>query len=266
MFRDFNNFLPKEASSADAVTQVEKLEFILEFYQFPQLESFRRKLENYSEKGIESLLLVFDEEHLACSELKAASLSNDSLKLTTPSEKPVPAESKPAAPWSIEDSGVLTKAVNQFPGGVSGRWEKIAEHVTKHSSTKRTAKECIAEAKRINDERLKKSGNQSSVSGASVSKKEVKTVAKDEKINLKKDDLTETAAKVPTMVCPANDDWSVKQQLQLEEGLRKFPAQSFLGNPGERWVKIAGLIPDRSVKQIKARMKTLQECQRKAGK
>jgi DnaJ homolog subfamily C member 2 len=240
MLRDNNNFLQADAKPEHTISQLEKLEFILDVYSFEQMEAFRIKLEAALPSGVESLLLAFDEEFMAAEAFKAAEAAPESAPAKV-------AKAEPAAAWTAAEAESLVKAVNSFPGGISGRWEKIAEVVGK------SAKDCIAKSKLIHAAALAKRPAPAAVKPAAAKKEESAKPAAPAK--------KEVAAEgVPTMICPEKSDWTVKQQLQLEAGLKQFPASSFTGNPSERWVKIATVVPDKSVKQIKARMKALADC------
>ncbi|KAI8611962.1 hypothetical protein BC830DRAFT_1138876 [Chytriomyces sp. MP71] len=60
-------------------------------------------------------------------------------------------------------------------------------------------------------------------------------------------------------VLPENDTWSAAQQTQLEEGLKKFPTSQLSASPAKRWETIANEVEGRSVKEVKQRMKYLQD-------
>lgn len=53
--------------------------------------------------------------------------------------------------------------------------------------------------------------------------------------------------------------WSPVQQAALEAALRQHPASMYKENPNERWDKIAPLVPGKTKKDIKARVKELAE-------
>ncbi len=73
-------------------------------------------------------------------------------------------------------------------------------------------------------------------------------------------------ANVPTMLLPEKDDWTTAQQVALEAALKKYPASAFSKNPAERCDKIASDIDGKDKKQVKTRLKVLQDLQKKASK
>jgi DnaJ family protein C protein 2 len=249
MLRDNNNFLSEGSEAGLVVTQLEKLEYILEFCNIQQLETFRVKLDKAMIGGVELLLLIFDEEHLLIQELQKGNA--------------VPTNGATQSAWNVAETAVLVKSLALFPGGCVARWENILEYVKENSPVKtRTAVDCLAKAKLILATSPNKkvavseasrivTANGTATNGASISK------------TTNKPDSSANGARVPKMKCPEVSDWTVKEQLQLEDGMAKFSAAMFSGNPGERWVKIAGEVQSKSLKQVKARKKALEDLMKK---
>ena len=144
MLRDNNNFLPDDANPEDVVSQLAKLDQLLDNSDVVRLEEIRVKLEQALPFGREALLLVFDEEHLLVMDQVGAE------KTQATSAKVVKTEPKHVE-WTTKETSILIKAVKLFPGGTVGRWEKIAEYVQDHgeSNEKRSPKDCIVESKKL---------------------------------------------------------------------------------------------------------------------
>lgn len=239
MLRDNNNFLASNASPDATLFQLSAVETILEFYNVQQLEVFRVNLEAAASSGVDGLLLAFDEELMAVEELKAAG--------SAPETKVAKADI--GAVWAAKECDALKKAISSFPGGTASRWTKISEAVCVEGIY-RSAKECLAKAKSFIPISAPKAAPKAAAAKADISSEPAANVKKADPVSV---------SEIPTMLVPEKSDWTTKQQLALEAGLRQFPASSFTGNPGERWVKIAGVVPDKSVKHIKARMKALAD-------
>lgn len=71
----------------------------------------------------------------------------------------------------------------------------------------------------------------------------------------------------PAVAATEDDVWTSVQQAALEAALRQHPAAKYKENPNDRWDKIATLVPGKTKKQIKLRVKELAEAvkQKKAS-
>ena len=267
--RDNNNFLPSDANANAIAYQLTKLDEILNACETEQLASFRSKLEEVLSLGMEALSLVLDEEHLVVQESLEASKKESADKLAK--QKEASNDDSAKAPWSPKEAATLIKAVKLFPGGTLDRWTKIAEYVIEHAADEdkpkipRTPKECIAFSKTVQkaaasdraklQESVQKPVSKVEIKEAPTEKIEAATVASKET-----SPVSASAPGTPTaMKAPANPNWNTEQQTGLENALRQFPASSFREAPNQRWVKIAEVIPGKSVKEIKARVKELVE-------
>lgn len=65
----------------------------------------------------------------------------------------------------------------------------------------------------------------------------------------------------------AAEAWTPAQQAALEAALRQHPASAYKENPADRWDKVAALVPGKTKKDVKARVKELAELvkQKKGG-
>jgi DnaJ family protein C protein 2 len=266
--RDNNNFLPADATAAAIAYQLTKLDEILNVYETEQLASFRSKMEEVLSLGMEALNLVLDEEHLLVQESLDAAKKESADKLAKSKEASTDDSAK--APWSPKEAATLIKAVKLFPGGTLDRWTKIAEYVIEHSADEgqpkvtRTPKECIAFSKTVQRAAAADRAKLQESVQKPVTKVEIKeqpTEKVEESATPKETPVASPAApeSSTSMKAPANPNWNTEQQTALENALRQFPAASFREAPNQRWVKIAEVIPGKTVKEIKARVKELVE-------
>ncbi|KAI8926124.1 hypothetical protein BC831DRAFT_511969 [Entophlyctis helioformis] len=289
LLRDNNNFLPADASPDATIVQVERAEFILEKSELEHLESFRARLDEAFPAGVDALMLVFDEEHMATEEREADRKAAEAAAATGQAV-PAAQESKVVKPkWSTKEISILIKAVKLFPGGASARWEKIAEYVNEHGNAEgetaeakaartRTPKECILESKSLQNAAASERTRLQMAATKPVAKVEITETpsTRDEPLpgevaaasrpataaaasRPASAPAAAAAAAAPSMPAPPNPNWSADQQLALEQALRKFPASAFTSAPADRWVKIAGEIPGKTTKDIKNRVKELAD-------
>ena len=139
-------------------------------------------------------------------------------------------------PWTPEENDLLIRAVKLVPGGVTGRWVKIAEHLEKYKPAHlptRTVAQVTAQAERIKG------------AGAPVAVAGPPKTARDPRIN----------ANEPTTNYDASVDeeaWSKEEQAKLEKAMKMVPVSD-----AQRWDKISKLIPTKTKKQIMERVKSI---------
>lgn len=250
VFRDFNNLFSAEATPDMIINRTEKIEFILENLHVDQLEAFKIKLESELPNGIEGAALIFELEHIHTLELVANGQSSE-VKSSKSADTPIS-----YAAWQPKEVEELLRSMKSFAEGSGSRWEKIAAHLSQ-SGTSRIAKECILKAKTfqkaLNVAAPIKTSTVESKSSPSV----VSETKKVDKI------LIATSTEVPKMQVPEKSDWTTAQQLQLEAGLRQFPASNFKTTPGDRWVSISKVVEGKTAKDIKTRVKCLADLVKK---
>lgn len=152
--------------------------------------------------------------------------------------KPKVQESKEEeAVWTPEENDLLIKAVKLVPGGVSGRWNKIAEHLEKHKPSHlplRTVGQVTAQAERIK------------AAGAPVPVASQVKTTRDPRINANEPTTNYDAT------LPQEEAWSKEEQAKLEKAMKIVSASD-----SQRWDKIAKLIPSKNKKQILERVKSI---------
>eukprot|EP00158_Paraphelidium_tribonemae_P004780 Partr_v1_DN26961_c2_g1_i1_m6746 putative Transcription factor len=180
-----------------------------------------------------------------------------------PAPTPAPAPAEPVKsvkkeevePWSDDETKLLIKAVNMFPGGAQNRWQKIAEYLQNHSSSGRlrSADEIIAMSKIVKSSAFMAKASQ--LQGVEKKKEVVITDGPTimyEKTNDSSNENSETP--VAAAAQPNKVIWSSEQQSQLEAALKKYPG-SYAGK--DRWEKIAAMVDGRSKKEVLARVKEI---------
>lgn len=273
MLRDNSNFLSPGAAPDAVILQLQMLETILENNNVEQLEAFRIKLDEAFESGVHTLCLVFDEEHMNVVERKSMTTEQAA---QSQKAKPAAAAAK-SSPWTTKETAMLIKAVNSIPGGTNDRWGVIAAYIREHAESGiiRSPKECIAHSKSLKTApatqradlqahaKVAKPVQLNNVASERIeplqqSKQNTPAVAPAEKQVPKEG--------VPTMLLPANSNWTIAQQLELEAGLRSHPASKFSAKPAERWETIAQGVQGKSAKDVKTRVKALADLVKKGKK
>lgn len=140
-------------------------------------------------------------------------------------------------PWTKEDLSALAKGVKKYPPGGAMRWEQIAMFVNNlcKPETPRTKEECIEKYNAVT--------------------RGVKLASVNTNVSNETPD-TSTNVDPPKGVDETDDVWTPEQDLQLQEGLSKFPATM---DKNERWASIAKLVSGKSKKQCVQRFKAIRE-------
>jgi hypothetical protein len=149
--------------------------------------------------------------------------------------------------WTPEEIAVLIKAVKKFPGGSRKRWETISEYVAAHSGQPaRSNDELIAKAKEL--QQGANAIQENAVRQLQFSKKHADTRINDEP-SVRIDGPSTAPVKAEKTV----RQWTNEEQRQLEAALKKYPA-SWKGE-GDRWDHITALVPGRTKREVKLRVK-----------
>ena len=158
------------------------------------------------------------------------------------------AETK-SAEWSDAENVALVEATSSFPAGTPDRWAKVAEKVNSVGSNNRTPLACIHHAQNQHHKVFK---HQKPLQATTPAPSTAPSADKSKPSPAPK----ANQPGVPAMKLPEKSDWTIEQQLQLEEGLKKYPAKSFR-NVADRWDKVARGITGKDKKQVKLRMAAL---------
>ena len=119
--------------------------------------------------------------------------------------KPAVASSAKAAEWSEEDIQLITKAIAKFPGGTVDRWRKISTMM----KNKFSEEEVLAMTKKMEGQQLGKGGQTAGSSPAPATTSPL--------------EAPPGASSTPAPASPVTpEDWTAKQQKQLETGLRQL--------------------------------------------
>jgi hypothetical protein len=159
--------------------------------------------------------------------------------------------------WTAKEVEALKKAVKLHPAGTVDRWHAIAKYVSDNAGSTRTAHSCIHHAKKIQSTLFPVTATAEKPATASPA-----TPANPSTPKAKKE---ASSGEVPTMQVPEKSDWTTAQQLQLEAALKKYPAAGFK-NVEKRWEKCATDIIGKDKRQVKSRMKDLNDLQKKGSK
>ncbi|CAH1788926.1 unnamed protein product [Owenia fusiformis] len=197
--------------------------------------------------------------------------------------------------WTDEHTSLLAKAAKKFPGGVSGRWQKIAEFVGRpvsevitHSKKMKAgfavsidpSAQGIVGAAKDNSKILKKgshinpdiysrneedikplsNGNVSNTSTKSSANTNETTqkISKSSSNNTSSVKSTRSDGAASTEVGSNEGDWSQNQQKILEWALGQFPKGT-----EARWDKVAEHIPGKTKDECVTRVKFLLELVKK---
>ncbi|KAI8613974.1 hypothetical protein BC830DRAFT_1169812 [Chytriomyces sp. MP71] len=283
LFAEHGSFLKTGAKITELEDQQTKFDALLEGLELWQLEEFKERLDANVAKGVDALNMCFQEEVTLLKTRQASEAATSAAKSAANAAASASVK-KTKAPWSNKEVTTLIKAVKTFPGGTISRWEKIAEYINLHGvedpsqSNERTADECIKKSKEMQDATVAdRNALQAAAAEAAQKKKaaEIKERPSDRsEVNSDLAVPTPSSAKsvkaaTPAasvtgvtaggFVLPENDTWSAAQQTQLEDGLKKFPASQFSASPAKRWEAVANEVEGRSVKEVKQRMKDLQD-------
>ena len=183
------------------------------------------------------------------------------------SSSALPAASKSMS-WSLSEVSSLAKAMARYPGGVSGRWEKIAAVVNAANEAsglqhQRTVKELLARAKQDEVRAVRRQTDRADDRAAHEGSTERPKAAAV---------LTATAAAEATAARPAapaepgttessdagsveasEEEWSAEEQSALESALRSISRDA-----ADRWDLIAAAVATKSRKQCVARFRMIK--------
>ncbi|CAH1759853.1 23591_t:CDS:10 [Entrophospora sp. SA101] len=142
--KSHNYFYPEnERPSADIIEiQLSELDILFENLSLEELKNVRTKMESSKDRNDAKQALIDEATRL----IKNGILSSSSIKhfYSGSEEKPVEKikkvevttnAPKDQSPWSEEETTLLIKAANRFPGGTIDRWEKISEYISIHSKS-----------------------------------------------------------------------------------------------------------------------------------
>ena len=190
--------------------------------------------------------------------------------------------------WSDEDIRLLVKAITQFPGGTVDRWRRIKQYTFKNNSMDITEEEILAKTKEIEDSWKKgvkfvKAETKINSVPLTCGTKDTQTFLYEariqriiskyapdkvenipimlEKAKGREEEFIEKLVKKfgpePIETIPANnvcdDEWTSKQQEQLEQGLRALKNYK----EKDKFIKIAEYVDKKSSKQCLMRYKYL---------
>ena len=161
--------------------------------------------------------------------------------------------------WAPEENDLLIKAVKMFPGGISGRWQKITDFLNQHKCSnlpQRNLSQVTAQAEKIKN--LQETHNSHVQIGNNTTN--LANSSRDPRINLNEPTISAYYnAATPT---PPNSDnsvtsvsecvWSREEQAKLEKAMKMVPSSD-----SERWEKISKFLPGKSKKQVIERVKAL---------
>lgn len=139
--------------------------------------------------------------------------------------------------WTDDDLTELIRLVKKYPGGMTNRWETIAEVMN------RSVTEVTYMAAKMKERGYRVQTKPESVEAA---------MAEAPKQKAKKKPADATIA-VPVQ------DWSQEQQRALETAISKYPKNS----AGDRWGKIANCVPEKTKEECMLRYKYLVEMVKK---
>jgi DnaJ homolog subfamily C member 2 len=148
--------------------------------------------------------------------------------------------------WTPQENDILIKAVKMFPGGVSGRWQKITDYLDQHKSAglpSRNLSEVTAQAEKIKN--LQDPHSHVSVGSCTAST----NTLRDPRIDSNEPTILAYYSDTPTSTECA---WTKEEQAKLEKAMKMIPSSD-----PERWDKISKFIPAKSKKQIVERVKSL---------
>jgi len=149
---------------------------------------------------------------------------------------------KPAPVWSLEEMSLLAKAMAKYPGGSTGRWEKITEMINTISN--RTQKEVILKCREF-DLQTQRLGKEEAYRRY-LDTKQSRFSSKDDSSTLT------TENPIPIAPTKLEDNWTSEQQKAFELALRTA------GRGEDRWDQIASLVPGKSKQECIARFKEIR--------
>ncbi|CAG0898529.1 unnamed protein product [Darwinula stevensoni] len=154
--------------------------------------------------------------------------------------------------WTDEDFATLVRLMKKYPGGVVGRWEKIAEAMD------RTVYEVTHMAKRFKDDALRpKPPPEEPEKCVEITENTmtIRTVDGDEEvIMLKKPKVKTRKPETVPSESSKNDTWTASQQKALEAALIHFPKGT-----DERWELISNCVPGKSKEECMQRFRFIAE-------
>lgn len=141
--------------------------------------------------------------------------------------------------WTDEDLIELIRLVKKYPGGMTNRWETIAELMN------RSVSEVTFMAAKMKDHSYRVQ-----------TKSEVPAAEESSSADAPKQKLKKKAD--ATIAVPVKD-WSQEQQRALETAISKYPK----GSSTDRWQKIANCVPEKTKEECMLRYKYLVEMVKK---
>jgi DnaJ family protein C protein 2 len=153
-------------------------------------------------------------------------------KASAPVSAPSATSSSSAVVWSEDDIQLITKAIAKFPGGTVDRWRKIATMM----KNKYTEEEVLTMTKKLEGQPLSKASTATAGCGGSSP-------------------VPEGGAPPAPAIAAVNsaEDWTAKQQKQLEAGLRQLKDYK----EKDKFQKIAESVEGKTARQCFDRYKFL---------
>ncbi|TDG43635.1 hypothetical protein AWZ03_009935 [Drosophila navojoa] len=143
--------------------------------------------------------------------------------------------------WTDEDLTELIRLVKKYPGGAGSRWNTIAE------SMNRTVQEVTFMAAKMKENGYRIPGQSDSVAEHIV--QESQEAVRKEKIKKATPTVNEKSMLIP------ETNWTQDQQRALEAAIVKYRKTA----GGDRWVKIANSVPEKTKEECLVRYKYLCE-------
>ncbi|KAL0483056.1 DnaJ [Acrasis kona] len=147
--------------------------------------------------------------------------------------------------WTTKELAALTKAIKQFPGGVSGRWNKISKAVG--TRTAQEVQEKTTEIRNNAAAGIPQTSNKEHFEDFSKAKENGATKKKEQEDKMNeqyKEQLKTTSGSVKDV-----ENWNNEQQKALENALKTH--KDVKGE--EKWVKIAEELGNKTKEQCKER-------------
>lgn len=149
--------------------------------------------------------------------------------------------------WTDEDLAELIRLVKKYPGGMTNRWETIAEMMN------RSVSEVTFMAAKMKERGYRVQSKPSS----NLTPEDLPEEEQPEIVPVPKQKTKKKAD--ATISVPAVKDWSQEQQRALETAISKYPKSS----SADRWTKIANCVPEKTKEECMLRYKYLVEMVKK---
>mmetsp|Transcript_34545 Transcript_34545/g.40402 ORF Transcript_34545/g.40402 Transcript_34545/m.40402 type:complete len:620 (-) Transcript_34545:92-1951(-) len=174
---------------------------------------------------------------------KASSATTD----TSPVAKKAAAPSRSSAVWSEDDVILLQKAIAKFPGGTVDRWRRISVMMRE----KFTEEDVLTKTKEL--ENALRSGITPAKVGAALASEQAPAASVASPASVATPASPAPAASAAAPTTPTVEDWTAKQQKQLEQGLRELKDYK----EKDKFQKIAAFVEGKTAKQCFERFKYL---------